>query len=571
MTSLQQIPLFAIENAALKSPFDLGIAPADFILEGETEEKIEGVIEHLYDRLSNGFAFAIGSSFGKDSSVLLALTLEAARRYRGDHGNCPDIVVLHSDTGLESPVMWAYAKEEIANVRQFAKQHDLPVIVEVAKPGISEDYLVSLIGGRRIASTTNGDASCSVDMKVKPMQRLQKKLFKQMKRNYGDKIITCTGKRWSESTQRRLDMEAAGEVPWEPVERNGQNMMPAIAHFTYDDVLYFLGLVTSGLFSTYSNFERLVDIYRGSMDGVCLVNAVEGKASKSGCSTRFGCHICLRVATDSSIENMLKQDEFAFMKPLNDFRNYIGYRHNDPKARTWLARSVAEDGSIAISPSAYSPEFCEELLMMALSIQADEFEWAFQNDTQPRFYLLSTEQLMNIELLWMRYGFHRSFEAHRILKRIEAGERVYPPTEISKDNLPSLKSTNTRVPFVDAQFVGTFNGLRDQMLATMDQEELVEKDGKVYADVVADGFHIDSEAVALFHEFEIDKYIDSYGTEMTPSSALQALLRLGIISLPKGSHKMYDNMLRIGNQIHNLGLRGILNDPDALLKRLGGE
>ena len=80
------------------------------------------------------------------------------------------------------------------------------------------------------------------------------------------------------------------------------------------------------------------------------------------------------------------------------------------------------------------------------------------------------------------------------------------------------------------------------------------------------------EAVELFYEFELDRALEYYGphADVAPSEAVHYLARFGVVSFKKGGHSEWDRMLRIGNQLHRLGLREILNNPEALIARLNG-
>ena len=80
---------------------------------------------------------------------------------------------------------------------------------------------------------------------------------------------------------------------------------------------------------------------------------------------------------DTSMENMLSIEDgrYSFMKPLNQFRNYIMSRHFDMNSRNWSARSIDTDtGTISVSPNIYSLDFCLDLLRYALIIDALEIE-----------------------------------------------------------------------------------------------------------------------------------------------------------------------------------------------------
>ncbi|MCV6605795.1 MAG: hypothetical protein OIF34_10845, partial [Porticoccaceae bacterium] len=191
---------------------------------------------------------------------------------------CPVLVVMHSDTLVENPVIHRHTRGDLARLQQYAQQHDLPVTVEVAEPALTENYLVNLIGHRTIASVAGSARTCSVELKVKPLQRLKAAILKRLQGDYGQRVLTLVGKRYDESDYRRRDMQAAGEVPHQHITRSGENLLCSIAHLSLDDVYWVIGLVRSGLFECYSDFDSLVATYRAANGGECMVNALSGKA-----------------------------------------------------------------------------------------------------------------------------------------------------------------------------------------------------------------------------------------------------------------------------------------------------
>src|SRR3546814_16408013 len=64
----------------------------------------------------------------------------------------PTLNVMHSDTRMENPVIHCYNQSQMQQMQAYAKAAGIEMKVWVAKPGLSNDYLVSLVGGRIIAS-----------------------------------------------------------------------------------------------------------------------------------------------------------------------------------------------------------------------------------------------------------------------------------------------------------------------------------------------------------------------------------------------------------------------------------
>lgn len=450
---------------------------------------------------------------------------------------------------------------------------------------------MSIIGGRTVASLPGNSSKCQQQMKKAPLDRTKRQIKAVIKHQMGaayreDDVVVLIGTRRDESAVRERNMEARGESAIAPVNTAKAGEKPAwvlspIADFTTLDIFTFLGNVTSGRLTTYSDFQALSEVYRDSA-GDCMVNVFirdGGAERKTGCGARHGCWICLRVGTDRSMENMLAEEtgKHGWMQPLNDFRNYLKARHYDPKARNWLARSINEEtGTIKIAANAYSPELCLELLRYALSIDADEAVRASNVGEPARFQLLGMKEILTIDLYWGRYAYQRPFTALNEYREIfEHGKRYRIPKDYQVFERKDLDvSREVEVPFVDKHFYGMYEGLRSAIASVSNAESVVKKNGVYYTHVTeTNEFDIDAEGMEMFYEFELDHALEYYGphAEVCPSEVVHYLARFGTVSFKKGGHSSWDRMLRIGNQLHRHGLRDILNDPDALIAKLGGQ
>lgn len=542
------------------------------------EEKIERSVFVMKGYLRQGKHLVSAFSAGKDSSVATDIMLRAIREVVAEDGHCPQCAVLNSNTLIENPEMDRYSRSEITKLRAFVASHNLPVSVQIATPSRSNHYLLNIIGGRTVASVAEmGDSKCSDMLKVTTINRAKKDLFKQ----YGmDNVITIIGKRFDESGARGANMRARGETQHEAIKNEkGEWILSAIADFTLDDVFFYIGYARNHKVPSYSDFEAMMEIYRGGNDGgACeLIIAMSGKSSNAGCGARFGCHLCLRTKDDKSMMNMIAQEQYAYMKPLNEFRNYIRAHHFNPAKRNWLARTVREDGSVTIAPNAYSPDFCVDLFKFALTIDQDEREAAAALGIQPRFELITPADVVHVELLWSRYGYQTRFRACEIAHDVWVkGMRFLVPTDQPMFTLADLPRVSMQVPFADAEFTSVVNGFRDPMLSLIDQESTVVKNGVIYTDCLTDDeMTIDDEGAELFFGFEWERVLKDY-SEFTqnPTQVFHYFLRLGTISLYKGSHSEVDRMLRMASQIHRHGIRDVLHDPEALIgiltRRAGG-
>jgi len=540
--------------------------PESAIEEWDTEDKILRCVHSIKKQILLGKNLNIAISFGKDSSILANMALTALKEVILENGSAPLMMFTHSNTLLENPLVVAHANSEIRKLKNYAKKHKLPVRVDVVSPNLSNNYLVSIIGGRTTAILSSNDSKCSDMMKVAPINRHKNKVFKEFGK---ENTITLIGKRLDESVLRKSGMLSSGENDQNPISnKNGEYILSPICHFNLDDVFYYIGMVRSDLIHCYSDFSSLVELYRDSNAGDCMVNAVTEQKGPP-CKARNGCHICLR-ATDSSMMNMLKEEKYSFMQPLHDFRNYIKNQHFNAKKRNWLARTINKDGSINITPAAYSPEHCKELLKIALTIDFNEIKTCKELGIEPRFTLLRRSDVLAIDIIWSRYGYQKGLEASKIYRDIYFYGQQYTIPEHREYLNKELPRTKLSVFINDKERESLFSGLRDIEAYTAGCENTItKKSGRYSSNQLDEEFSINPESAELFFEFEMDYAIEQYNNERVPAtSAFHYLSRLGVVNLYKGSHSNYDRMLNLANTIERLDLRNYLNNPGVLFEKL---
>jgi len=559
--------------------------PLVFNEDDSTDDKIAASRGAMKAIMASGKHLVVASSFGKDSSVLLVIAIQALEELIAEQGTAPTMFVITSNTLLENPLMDNYSMAEVAKVRGYAKEHNLPIEVRVATPNVSNNYLVNLIGGRMIASTPDNGRACTVMMKVQPIERLKKRLAKEMgysKAQAREQFVTVIGKRYSESETRGRGMHDNGERPDVPVkmtkDKTGKAyewLMSPIAAFSLDDVYMTIAYVRNQMMPTYSDFEALVEVYRSANEGSCMINVyAKGKPASSGCGSRTGCHLCLAVTDDYSMDAMLKDEQFAWMRPLNEFRNFIQRNHYRIDKRNWLARTVNDDGSVTLAPNAYAPQFCLELLRYALTMDANEQIEADRLGIEPRFQLLRMKDIIAIDFLWSRYGYQHALMACHTAKQVQNGKRwaipAADPSESYPTRLPSIRKVT--LPFADQDFGTLAAGSIDLLAAATDSMD-------PFAVPTGDEFSVDEEGAELFWGFELDYALNKYGPAddegaerseaFGTAQGAHYFLRMGTVSLFKGSEGEFDRMMQVSNQISRHGIRGILNDPEALIAALG--
>ena len=153
----------------------------ELILKRPIHEKIAASQAAIQDLFANDFVIMDAWSGGKDSSVTLSLILNAAREWVEEGHPTPTIIVTHGRTGIDNPVVEAYAFEEMARIEDFGRRHGVDVRVEVAEPAIGETYAYRTVGQGKLPVFPGDKRDCADAMKIKPQKRLRRHLLKDLK------------------------------------------------------------------------------------------------------------------------------------------------------------------------------------------------------------------------------------------------------------------------------------------------------------------------------------------------------------------------------------------------------
>lgn len=415
----------------------------------------EAAIAVLLSLIRKGHSLVCAASFGKDSSCCVVLMVEAVRRAVAE-GIFIRHFVTTSSTGVENPALESHALRCQDEIRAFCEEHGLPIEVHTVYPSLASSFVVSTVGRGTLPRTpeTGKARACSSSWKVTPQQRLAAELNEQVQQENGRSTVTIIGTRLEESASRKERMIARGESATIPVLNNdGHLVLSVVKHWTLDDVWEMVHSIASPEQSAYpvpissESIERLFALYRDANEGTCGVILGDG-GNRAACGARHGCWSCQIVGDkDKSMESMLKDDKYAYMRPLNNLRNFLVASHNDFETRDLIGRTVSEAGYIGIRPDVYSFGFRQQLLWYLLSIDADERDRAERmeagiatglvEDTPenrmlaaPMFENVSLQQLALVDFHWSLNCFASSaFPALSIWYEVNhLGRRVKVPT-----------------------------------------------------------------------------------------------------------------------------------------------
>lgn len=521
-------------------------------------QKIESAIASIAKLLRAGQPVLVGSSTGKDSSVLTNLTFAAGLRVKREGLRVPDIVICVGDTEIDNPEVARHAKGEIQAMRQYAETKELPIHVQRITPSMTDKYLLNLIGGRMMACVSEADAICSMMLKVNPITQFKKQFFSEYK---SQRPVTLIGTRFAESASRGEAMAERGENPFEPmVNPQGEWMMSPIAYWSDDDVFTYIGNVTNGRTECFSDFKSLTKLYRSAM-GACMVVAfATGRASSTGCGARTGCFACLRSKDDRSMENMLTDEDhdLSYMEPLNHFRNWLRQEHYKPENRNYMPRSVGKNGTLKLTAYAYAPDMQLAMLRHLLTIQAVEFEEARQLGIAPRFELIDMRGIVALDYMFGRYGYQKPFAALNEWEAIMVSGQRYPLPDLDPETESPVDRRVLTVQIDPAQFQSS--AMSPLYMAAVDSDnhcsELFD---------TASRYDVDEEGAELFEFFELDRALAIHDSENArPAAAVEKLVGMGVVQLHHSSRNKLDASIGLSDFIHRNKLRDLLNQPEQL-------
>jgi 3'-phosphoadenosine 5'-phosphosulfate sulfotransferase (PAPS reductase)/FAD synthetase len=575
--------------AGVFSPSVIAEAPEAIrgLPDADLEEKIvkaKAVLKWVMAR----FRTAFSTSFGKDSSATLGIALAAAAELVREGAVVQPFVVLTADTLVENPSVHALALREMAKVRGWIERYKLPATTHVARPNLSSQFAVAVIGGRALPSLAGHKRDCTSDLKSAPLSRVRKAVLGKNDLPAGKFVVSITGVRKAESVVRATNVARRKESDVAIVQTNedGNVALAPILGWDWDDVFGYLGLCANGLEQTYSDMRDVIDTYREAT-GECVIASSDEEDAKSSkpCQSRFGCWNCLQVKDDRSMDQMVQEPQHAYMKPLARFRTFLKNTFYDLSRRTWVGRTIDENGYIRFAVDGYSPSTLQELLKYALTIDIEERESAARLGIAPRYQIVSLQALFAICASWSSQGFSRPFEGLRIYSEIEKGARYPVPDipEFPKVPIPPARYIKVGKGWsagIDWQYAG----LRDVMIdgfggdGCIGQRQIVSKgERRIIMDVnTGPEFSIDPEGAALFMMFEMERYVEEWhGSNARKPLAMEGLhvagveyrtyVSYGFLSVAKGQEAKVDEIMRRTAWRERLGLAGYQYEHERAL------
>lgn len=568
-------------------PVILDVAPDEVLAmpENTLQAKVLKVVAVLMWAMQR-YEICFSYSGGKDSSTVLSMGLAAAAQLMAQGKTVKRFLVLNSDTQVENPEVLGVVQAELARVRAWIDSHGLPGQIEITEPYILSQWAVTIIGGKTLISTPVTNRNCTTDLKSTPLGRVRTRYFGHNKVAQGKFTVGVTGVRFDESAERAGNMMKRAESPVQVVQTNENQdvFLAPIATWSTDDVMEYIGLAVNRdvlpederlPIDIYSDFVDVWRIYKDA-EGECTVGS--GDKPSKGCGARHGCFVCTQVSNDRSMDAFLVQEQYSYMAPLSKFREFLSNTVLDFSKRTWIGRTI-KDGHIAYGPDAYSPEYVQDLLRYALTIDRDEALEANSLGIAPRFRIVSMRALIAIDALWSLQAYALPFAALAIYHDVYLkGMRFDVPTVAKAPKVPVPPTRYIPVEDWDADATDAFTGLRDVLLEMTEgpcsalREIQVRGEARQVMQVDVDRmFEVHDESIDMLMLFELDRLVArnheaarrmGKGAFNVAGEAYKFYAQYGTITLAKSQVGEVDSILRRSNWRERHGLAGYNYDKD---------
>ncbi|WP_341731275.1 DNA phosphorothioation system sulfurtransferase DndC [Microcoleus sp. EPA2] len=375
-------------------------------------EKLTKEIQYIY--CSENIPFVIGWSGGKDSTSVLQLVWYAIAALPQEQ-RTKKIYVITTDTLVENPIVSAWVRKSLEQMKSAAKAQQIPIEPHLLYPDIKDTFWVNLMG-KGYPSPRHGFRWCTERLKILPSNRFVRDVVR-----INGEVILILGTRKAESIKRAVSMEKHEIGPLsDRLNDNSSSIKSMLYHspslpnsliyspiedWRTDEVWLYLMQWEN---PWGNNNKDLFSMYRGATaDNECPL--VVDTSTPSCGSSRFGCWVCTMVNQDKSMEAMIQNDqEKEWMQPLLDIRNELDIKDDRPKrdfrriyGRVELfERNMGDDTtSVEPIPGPYTKFWREHWLRRVLEAQTQIRQTA---PVEMRdITLITPEELSEIRRIWL--------------------------------------------------------------------------------------------------------------------------------------------------------------------------
>jgi len=353
--------------------------------------------------------WAMAWSWGKDSTTLITLVVQLINT--GQIKAPETLTIFAADTRMELIPLWLSAQVLTKQMQERG------VKVEVVTAPIDNRFLVYILG-RGVPPPSNTFRWCTGQIKVEPMEEA----IKEFIASKGEKVLMLTGVRLGESAVRdqRINVSCSkdgGECGQGWYQTGLQSDLCAtlapILHWrvcnVWDWLKVFAPMPKYGGWST----ELVADAYGG--DEAEEINA------------RTGCLGCPLVDKDKSLDTVLKNPKWEYLRPLKGLK--VLYREmRYPKYRLRKnGHEFKKDGTRSKNQYRMGPltlearkHFLVEILLIQEEVNAKAIEIGM-----PKIDILNADEIMRIGELIEAKTFPNKWSGDELNASIPQEETIY--------------------------------------------------------------------------------------------------------------------------------------------------
>ncbi|UKO96231.1 DNA phosphorothioation system sulfurtransferase DndC [Nostoc sp. UHCC 0870] len=378
-------------------------------------------IQELY--CLDAIPWVVGYSGGKDSTATLQLVWNAIAELPPEK-RTKTIYVITTDTLVENPIVAAWVRNSLKQMKSAAQARELPFEPHLLQPDFKETFWVGFIG-KGYPAPRGKFRWCTERLKINPSNRF----IRDVIRASGEAIVVL-GTRKAESTRRasrmkKLEAKRVRDHLSPNMNLPNSLVYSPIEDWQNDEVWIYLMQWENPW--GYSN-KDLFSMYRGaSADNECPL--VVDTTTPSCGSSRFGCWVCTLVSQDKSLAAMIQNDEEKeWMQPLLDFRKELDAEETrdrrDFRRRSGVVqlyeRNLENEISIEPIPGPYVKEAREDWLRKLLTVEKQIRQTAPENMRD--ITLISLEELSEIRRIWLEERHEFDDSLPRIYQEITGQE-----------------------------------------------------------------------------------------------------------------------------------------------------
>lgn len=400
MTQALKIPVELLDLIPLQTKV-VETAPASALaIQKKIEQESYALFRRAVDEIKiirREYLTCSANSWGKDSTVTLLAALLAHMELmrEGVLNSDSPFLITNINTGVENHLIQMLSFCEAEKIKSFGKENGINVDLRIGTPPLAKQWAALFLSGIKIISSSRTNNDCSVILKVLNAENIER----QIKVDYGEKVVTLLGVRLSESVSRassvkRYGMDSTTANTLIERDESGDMVFAPIVNMSDDHIWTLIRQAGTNPISrskqgyesipSYANNHRLLNlIYSDSRDGSCPTSSKKIKGDNQtlggcGASARTGCYLCAKTATDKSGEAQAKQLRHSIISGnIIKVRNYIISISQDIDYRTWHSRAFdATTGAITLQPNVLNAPALDKVIWLLSQATWDEHERA---------------------------------------------------------------------------------------------------------------------------------------------------------------------------------------------------